>query len=391
MPANKKHHYVPRFYLKRFSLNGRSLNLYNFRLAQSIPDANLKSQCYRDYMYGKQGDQEQHLSQLEGAFAQLLRYMVPSGDLPHRMSPDHESLCIFTLLQYSRTAYTSDAMDEMADGMWKAILSKDPGVTKEMLENVRIVNKDPANFTVALMLPLYHLMMDLEYKLLAAAPGSEFITSDNPVVMYNQLMEFERFGSSTGLASKGLQIFFPLSPTNMLCFYDSAVYACEPRRETYITVPSKRDMDQLNALQVVSALENIYYTSPAADVFRCVELGSRYRRASKARIIKGPERITATGGSQLIGSSREDVRTNLELTFMRLLKPAKRWREERKRPGPKQVSVVRNPWLIRKHELFSQLVDEGRYLPTQFLRYLRDTLEQQGTDNGLLRGSDALI
>lgn len=356
MPANKKHHYVPRFYLKRFALNGRSVNLYNFRLARPIPDANLKNQCYRDYMYGKGGKQEQYLSQLEGAFAQLLRCMLPSGYLPPPMSPDHESLCILTLLQYARTAYTSDAMDEMTDGMWKAILSKDPRVSNETLEKVRIVNNDPANFAVAIMLRLYHLMMDLQYKLLAAAPGSEFITSDNPVVMYNQLMEFERFGSSTGLASKGLQIFFPLSPTNMLCFYDSGVYACEPRRESYITVPSKRDMDQLNALQAVSALENVYYASPAANIFRCVEIGSRYRRVRKARTIKGPERLTATGGSQLIGSSREDVRTDLELTFMRLLKPAKRWREARKRPGPKQVTVVRNPWLIKEHELFSQLV-----------------------------------
>ena len=82
MPANKKHHYVPRFYLKRFARNGNSLNLYNFRLARSIPDVNLKNQCYRDYMYGKEGDQEQCLSQLEGAFAQLLRYMLPSGYLP---------------------------------------------------------------------------------------------------------------------------------------------------------------------------------------------------------------------------------------------------------------------------------------------------------------------
>ena len=374
MPANKKHHYVPRFYLKRFALNGRSLNLYNFRLARPIPDADLKTQCYRDYMYGKEGDHEQRLSQLEGAFAQLLRYMLPSAYLPPPMSPDHESLCILTLLQYARTAYTSDAMDDMADGMWKAILIKDPRVSKGMLEKVRIVHKDPANFTVATMLRLYHLMMDLEYNLLAAAPGCEFITSDNPVVMYNQLMEFERFGSSTGIASKGLQIFFPLSPKNMLCFFDSAAYACEPRREACFTVPSKRDMDQLNALQVVSALENVYFASPAADVFRCVEMGTRYRRTRKARIIKGRERMTATGGSQLIGSSREDVRTNLELTFMRLLKPAKRWRDERKRPGPKQVSVVRNPGLVKEHDLFSHLVDEGRYQPTEFLRYLRELM-----------------
>lgn len=372
MPANKKHHYVPRFYLKRFASNGRSVNLYNFRLSRAIPGANLNNQCYRDYMYGKEGGHEQCLSQLEGAFAQLLRNMLPSCYLPPPMSPDHESLCILTLLQYARTAYTADAMDEMADGMWKAILSKDPRVSPDMLDSVRIVNKDPANFTVAMMLRLYHLIMDLQYKLLEAAPGTEFITSDNPVVMYNQLMEFDRIGSSTGLASKGLQIFFPLSPAHMLCFYDPEVYACGPRKVLCCSITSAKDMDQLNALQVVSALENVYYSGAAANVFRSVEIGKRHRRTEKARIFKGPERKTATGGSQLIGSSRVDVRVNLQLTFMRLLKPAKRWRERRKQPGPKRAVVVRNEWLINEHDKFLRLVDSGQYQPTEFLLYLQE-------------------
>jgi hypothetical protein len=373
MPANKKHHYVPRFYLKRFALDGKSVCLYNFRLARAVTSANLSNQCYRDYMYGKQGEHEQRLSQLEGAFSQLLRNVLPSRHLPPRMSPDHESLCILTLLQFARTAHTADAMDEMADRMWKEVLSKDPRVDPAMLANVRIVNADPANFTVALMLRQYHLIMDLHYRLLVAAPGTEFITSDNPVVMYNQLMAFERHGSSTGLASKGLQIFFPLSPAHMLIFYDPAVYGCEPRRSAHTALVDSRDMDQLNVLQVAAALENVYYSGPTANVFRAVEAGKRYRRTNKAKIIKGPERKTATGSSQLVGMSRTDVRTDLELTFMRLLKPAKRWREQRKQPGLKQVSVVRNEWLIKEHERFSRFVDEGHYQPTEFQRYLRES------------------
>lgn len=373
MPANKKHHYVPRFYLRRFSSDGKSVSLYNFRLGRAITNANLNTQCYRNYMYGKEGEHEKRLSQLEGAFAQLLRSMLPSCYLPPPMSPDHESLCILTLLQYARTAHTADAMDEMADGMWKEILSKDTSIDPAMLSEVRIVNTDPANFAISMILRLYHLIIDLHYRLLVAPSGTQFITSDNPVVMYNQLMEFERHGSSTRLASKGLQIFFPLSPAHMLCFYDPAVYACKPRRSTQTAIASSRDMDQLNALQVASSLENVYFSGPAANVFRAVESGRRYRRTGKASIFKGPERKTATGSSQLIGMSRVDVRTELELTFMRLLKPAKRWREQRKQPGLKPVSVVRNEWLIKEHDKFSQLVDGGHYQPTEFLRYLRES------------------
>ena len=372
MAANKKHHYVPRFYLRHFTTNGRSLSLYNLGRDLVIASANLKNQCYRDYMYGTDGKQEANLSFMEGALAELLRRVLVFQLLPAPWSPDHESLCILTLLQNARTAYASDAMDEFSDKMWKQVLEKDPRFSPEMLSKVRIGSSDPANFAVHTMLRLYHLIMDLDYRLLVAHGGTQFITSDNPVVLYNQLLEFEPMGSKTGLACKGLQIFFPLSPGIMLAFFDQSVYAYSPRDSIVAQVPTREDMNQLNALQVASAQENIYFSSPAADIFRVVAHGKRFRRSRMAKIIALPETPTETGYSQIIGGSREDVRTNLQLTFAKLLKPAKRWKAERMKPGLKPVTVVRKPAMVKDHELFHKAVDAKRYEPTEFVRFLRD-------------------
>jgi len=372
MAANKKHHYVPRFYLRHFTTDGRSLSLYNIESDLLVASANLKNQCYRDYMYGKDGKQEQNLSLLEGALADLLKRVLKYHLLPAPWSPDHESLCILTLLQNARTAYASDAMDEFSDKMWKQVLEKDPRFPTDMLEKVRIVNTDPANFAVFTMLRLYHLIMDMDYRLLLAAEESEFITSDNPVVLYNQLLEFEPFGSKTGLACKGLQIFLPLSPKVLIAFFDRDVYAYSPRQAIIAQVPTREDMNQLNALQVVSALENVYFATPAADIFRVVGRSKQLRRTRKAKVIALPETQTETGFSQVIGGSREDVRTNLALSFVKLIKPAKRWQTERKQPGPKPVTVLRNPGMVRDHKLFHEAVDAKRYQPTEFLQFLRE-------------------
>lgn len=372
MADNKKHHYVPRFYLRNFTNDGRSLSLYNIERDLLIGKANLKNQCYRDYMYGKDGKHEANLSKLEGALADLLRKVLSTNLLPAPWSTDHESLCIFTILQNARTAYASDAMDEFSDKMWKQVLEKDPRVSPEMLEKVRIGNRDPANFAIVTMLRLYHLIMDLDYRLLLAHEGSEFITSDNPVVLYNQLLEFESIGSKTGLACKGLQIFFPLSPKVLLTFFDPNVYVYSPRQSIIAHVPTRQDMNKINALQVVSALENVYFTSPAADIFRVMAHAKPMRRKSKAKVILLPETKTKTGWSQIIGGSREDVRTNLELTFIKLLKPAKRWQSERKMPGLKPVTVLRNPGMVKDHEIFQKAVDANKYEPTEFVRFLRD-------------------
>ena len=372
MAANKKHHYVPRFYLRHFTTDGRSLSLYNIERDLVVDSANLKNQCYRNYMYGKDGKQERNLSLMEGALAALLKRILLSQLLPTPWSPDHESLCILTLLQNARTAYASDAMDEFSDKMWKQVLKKDPRFPPEMLDRVRIANADPANFAIHTMLRLYHLIMDMDYRLLLAHEGSEFVTSDNPVVLYNQLLEFEPFGSKTGLVCKGLQIFFPLSPKLLLAYFDRGVYAYSPRQSLFARVPTREDMNQLNALQVVSALENVYFSTPAADIFRVMARAKPLRRIRKARIIALPEKKTKTGSSQMIGGLREDVRTNLRLTFVKLLKPAKRWLVERKKPGLKPVTVLRRPDMVEDHESFQQAVDAKRYQPTEFLRFLRE-------------------
>jgi len=372
VPANKKHHYVPRFYLKNFASDGRSVSLYNFRQARLVREANLKNQCFRDYMYGKDGQQEHQLSQLEGGLAPLLRWILESEQLPEPFSPDHEALCILALLQYARTAYSADALDDLADGFWRHILAKDPRVTADMLEKVRIANTDPANLAVSIMLRNYHLIMDMKFRLLVAHPAGEFVTSDNPVVFYNQLLEFERFGASTGLVHKGLQIVFPLSPRHALIFYDSGVYRFDPPQSVALHIPTLSDMQEINALQDVAALENVYFDSAKADIFKVVERGRPFRRSQKTRMLVMPERKTPTGSSQLIGGGREDVRTNLVLTFVKLLKPAKKWRKERMRPGPKPAVVPRDARFVKEHESFQLLVEQGKYQPTEFIRYLRE-------------------
>jgi len=75
---NKKHHYVPLFYLKRFSPDGKSINLYNLRSTRTIYKAKLKNQCYSDYFYGKEPDIEHALAGLDGRFnpSDFFKYLL---------------------------------------------------------------------------------------------------------------------------------------------------------------------------------------------------------------------------------------------------------------------------------------------------------------------------
>ena len=71
---NKKHHFVPKFYLTNFSPTaGRSINIYNIPSDRNIINGSLKNQCYVNRFYGENSRVEYALSLIEGAAARLIR------------------------------------------------------------------------------------------------------------------------------------------------------------------------------------------------------------------------------------------------------------------------------------------------------------------------------
>lgn len=55
MASNKNQHFVPRCYLRPFTLdgNGLSINIFNIDRSRAIKNAPVKNQCSGDYFYGK--------------------------------------------------------------------------------------------------------------------------------------------------------------------------------------------------------------------------------------------------------------------------------------------------------------------------------------------------
>jgi hypothetical protein len=55
MTEKKKQHFVPRFYLKNFSLNaeGKKISLFNFAASKYVSCTNLYDQAYKNYFFGE--------------------------------------------------------------------------------------------------------------------------------------------------------------------------------------------------------------------------------------------------------------------------------------------------------------------------------------------------
>jgi hypothetical protein len=239
------------------------------------------------------------------------------------------------------------------------------------VDNIRITLKSAAQYGLDIATPLYPLIMDLKWKLLRATGIQEFITSDNPVVFYNQLFSFQKNGGKTGLASKGLEIFFPISPRHLILLYDDNVYKVGARKVNVINIDNSSDMAQINRLQYVSALENIYFSNQKHPALLELEKSNKYLRRQKTytRYLPGDGAEEYQKG--LLLSSSEDVQPDLDISFIKLAKPAKVWLVNFLKLKLRPLAVVRNEPLIETWNHFMKLVERGECDERDFLTYMR--------------------
>jgi hypothetical protein len=95
--------------------------------------------------------------------------------------------------------------------------------------------------------------------MLKAPEGSCFITSDNPIAVLNQFCaDTEPHRNFAGFSKSGFQLLMPISPELCLFFYDAKIYKVGSRRLRLISL-SKDDVEVVNALQIQSAEDYVYF------------------------------------------------------------------------------------------------------------------------------------
>jgi len=75
MATNKNQHFVPRCYLRPFTLDSANvaINLFNIDRMKFVERAPVKHQCSRDYFYGEDPALEKALQAEEGLYAAAAR------------------------------------------------------------------------------------------------------------------------------------------------------------------------------------------------------------------------------------------------------------------------------------------------------------------------------
>jgi len=370
MPEKKRQHYVPKFLLKQFSINGndKQINIYNITNDTIINSASLKEQAAESYFYGKDRVIEDSFGKVETEAAKVFKEII-EGKLPLQNTSKHSVILYFTLTLGARTLYKADEQVELINKLMKKIASLDPKL-KDHLDDFEIKVENPLSMTLKAVATSLPLAVDLKYKLLVNKTKTPFVISDNPVVYYNNFLEDrKKIGSNIGIAVKGLQIFLPISPLHLIIFYDSSVYKVNGAKRNIFEVENDNEILSLNGLQYINANLNIYYNDKLSSV-NLKNLKNSYdkrRRSRKTNLSEYREvNTTKEVPNVLLQFFAEDIKCKLDLSFFKILKKAKDYDLGNK------VVHLRNENLVRIHREFSDMVDKKMYKPTEFNSFILD-------------------
>ena len=226
----KNNHFVPRSYLERFcSVSDRQVALFNLKSGRVVETAPIKSQCARDYFYTRNPIFEDQFSILEGHQKRLFEKIITENYVPASGTEDHHTLLSLIMFQAGRTVTAAAQQDHLANEFGKAILRKH--LEKEgrddllaYLPQLKISVPHGAIDAVGRHLAMYPLIGDMEITLFVNRSKEDFLTSDHPVALCNNLPGSSPYGANTGFSSRGLILMFPLSPRALLLLSDPEVY-----------------------------------------------------------------------------------------------------------------------------------------------------------------------
>lgn len=339
--SKKNHHYVPRFYLKRFSVKeeGKTIGLYNYKSNIFIQSAPIKHQASENFLYGKGDEVESELAKLESVIAKLFHYWTEEKILlpPPNDSSAFSALKRFILYQLYRTPKAgNDILEHINDAFQKLLPCFEQNKVKQF-DGLKIYHEEATLLILGQSADKEYLLEYLDCKFVVNLSDLPFITSDSPVLLYNQYMEKAGlYDGATGLPVKGLQIFYPIHPRLMICLYDPKVYRCGESINC-ISTDNIDDIHQFNVMQYLNSDSQLFFDETISKEYieKCVIAAYKTKKIpskSKNEIIETNE------NRKFLLLCSEDFHIDLELSFFKIVCNIQKF----------EIAPLRHPSLERK-------------------------------------------
>ena len=293
----KKQHYVPRCYLENWAIPGkyqvyvfdsehnskRINNINDIASERFFYDVDPK-EVFSEEMLSKlkeaglpcdivgqsQGIEHTFANEVEGPFKIALQKLVEKSNEAgpwiikncYFMMPDEKSeLSAYLAIQYIRTKRFRRNIEAISGCLEKAM--KDLGAYEEVIKQYTLPEKDSKNVQAQMLMDYDALVrialsfVKLTWILCINRTDCKLYTSDNPIVSKAHIKH--PYMSMAGLNSKGVEFFFPISPTCILVMFDGSCLLPGMRMDRkYVEITEKDNIDYYNSLLALNCDSCVY-------------------------------------------------------------------------------------------------------------------------------------
>ncbi len=327
MVEKKNQHYVPQFYFRFFSCNGKDICIFNIDNKNHFVGP-FKNQSSKDYFYVKGKELEDAFEKIEQSQRESIKKLIESKSFKAISKEEYIEILRFITFQDTRTNYAKRGANETTQHLVREYvkpkmlqdkeLSKK--FTKEEIDKLELTF--PADHLISINIGLRSpiLISDLIPILLVNKTELEFLFSDNPIILYNLFFHKDTFESHIGLQSPGLLIFCPLSKDLCLLLFDSRTYKICGSKENLLKIDNPKEVEKINKLQLYRSDRNIYYTNSNQKE----KLNKLFEEFSKDNI-KNKEvtkfekiKILNKPNSEVLMIGKKNINEDIGLSFLKI-------------------------------------------------------------------------
>lgn len=260
MSAKKNQHYVPQSYLRFFSNDGKNIGVFIIKEQKIIPSASISSQVSEDYFYSKNIRIEEDLDYMEGKGMLAFHKLI---NRPNYRLHEVERLNVicYIVLQYGRTLAAVNKIESSTNEFGLRLFKEYVG-HNDIDPHLRFGLEEPGVFALNVISNCILECSDLSYKVLEIDShiDSHFITSDNPVCLFNPLFDMHGCKGAVGLGHRGLCMLMPLTPSLAIILFDHDVYKMG-NSNSHMILKSINDISIINRIVASNANEILLFNN----------------------------------------------------------------------------------------------------------------------------------
>ena len=229
----KRQHYVPQFYLRRFSEDGLMISFYKLSDGTYRKSVPIDSIMFEKRLYDDDDHIEDMLTKAESvwnhAIASQFEIMEEGEDGIERLASqvdERSQILHFVGCSLTRTSGSLAAMQGLTTAMVEDLKKSTPAFDPKKSDQFSRCDDRYSYVEVMLEIgeELAVYLLDLSWVYLINESGMPFITSDNPVSPIDTYYSVRGLRQGYGLGASGIQVFVPLSSDVCLVLLDGEVY-----------------------------------------------------------------------------------------------------------------------------------------------------------------------